>query len=159
LALASEFARHGSVLPLILDDVLVNFDSSRAWAAIQVLQEVAASGRQIFLFTCHEHICRMFQKMDIPVRILPPVEDPGKRMRVLLPRSVVERRQRRRRRQQQRLEAERTQQRLTEELATREESIRLDAIRRAEVQRLVLQMQQQATAEKAVEAESNRQHF
>ena len=156
LALASEFARHGSVLPLILDDVLVNFDSSRAWLAIQVLQDVAASGagRQIFVFTCHEHVCRMFQKMDIPVRILPPVEQPDKKMRVLLPRSVVERRRKRRLRLQKRLESDRAQRRIAEELASREESIRLDAIRRAEVQRLVLQMQQQATAEKAFEAEN-----
>ena len=155
LALASEFARHGSILPLILDDVLVNFDSQRAWAAIQVLQEVAASGqgRQIFLFTCHEHICRMFQKMDLPVRILPPVEEPDKRMRVLLPRSVLERRRKRRLRQQKRLDAEQAKQRVAEELAIREESIRLDAIRRAEVQRLIIQMQQQATAEKAFEAD------
>ena len=159
LALASEFARHGSVLPLILDDVLVNFDSRRAWAAMQVLQEVADSGagRQIFLFTCHEHVCRMFQKMDIPVRILPPVENPSEPIRVLLPRSIVERRKKRRLRQQKRLETERTKQRIAEELAVREESIRLDAIRQAEVQRMVLQMQQQATAEKAYEADQKRQ--
>jgi uncharacterized protein YhaN len=76
LALASEFARHGSVLPLILDDVLVNFDTKRAAAAIQVLRDVASAGagRQIFLFTCHEHICRMFQKLNIPVRALPNSE-------------------------------------------------------------------------------------
>ena len=76
LALASEFARHGSVLPLILDDVLVNFDSLRTMAAIQVLLDVAAmgSGRQIFLFTCHEHVCQMFRKMSIPVQTLPPVK-------------------------------------------------------------------------------------
>ena len=81
LALASEFARHGSVLPLILDDVLVNFDSRRALAAIQVLQEVSVSGsgRQIFVFTCHEHICQMFQKRSIPVRQLPPLAEPEKR--------------------------------------------------------------------------------
>jgi uncharacterized protein YhaN len=158
LALASEFARHGSVLPLILDDVLVNFDSRRAWAAMQVLQDVAASGsgRQIFVFTCHEHVCRMFQKMDIPVRILPPVEEPDKPMRVLLPRSIVERRKRRRLLQQKRLETQRANQRIAKELASREESIRLDAIRRAEVQRMTLLMQQQATAEKAFDAEQRK---
>jgi DNA repair exonuclease SbcCD ATPase subunit len=77
LALASEFARHGSVLPLILDDVLVNFDTKRAAAAIQVLRDVASAGtgRQIFLFTCHEHICRLFQQLMIPVRALPAAEN------------------------------------------------------------------------------------
>jgi len=48
---------------------------------------------------------------------------------------------------------ERANQRIAEELASREESIRLDAIRRAEVQRMTMLMQQQATAEKAFEAE------
>ena len=59
--------------------------------------------------------------------------------------------------QQRRRESEQTRQCIAEELAMREESIRLDAIRRAEVQRLILQMQQQATAEKAFEAEQNKQ--
>ena len=85
LALASEFARHGSVLPLILDDVLVNFDSQRTMAAIHVLRDVAAmgSGRQIFVFTCHEHVCRMFETMNIPVRTLGAVTKPQDSMRVL----------------------------------------------------------------------------
>ncbi|MDR0522620.1 MAG: AAA family ATPase [Planctomycetaceae bacterium] len=155
LALASEFARHGSILPIILDDVLVNFDSRRAWTAIQVLLDVVrqGQGRQILLFTCHKHVCRMFQKMDIPVRILPPVEEPSQPIRVLLPRSVLEKRQRRRLRKRERKAVQEREQRIAEELAAREEQIRLDAVRQAEVQRLVLQMQQQATAEKAVEAE------
>jgi uncharacterized protein YhaN len=158
LALASEFARHGAILPLILDDVLVNFDSKRALAAMHVLRDVVAtgSGRQVFLFTCHEHVCRMFQNIDIPVRKLPPVEDPGKPMRVLLPRTVLERHKKRRLRQQKRLAQKRTEQQIAEEVAQREASIRLDAVRRAEVQRLVVQMQQQATAEKAFEAEQKK---
>ena len=91
--------------------------------------------------------------MNIPVRILPPVDAPDKPIRVLLPRSVVERRRKRRLKQQKRLDAERAKQHIAKELASREESIRLDAIRRAEVHRLIVQMQQQATAEKAVEAD------
>ncbi len=71
LALASAFAQHGTLLPIVLDDVLVNFDSRRAFAAARMLVEFAKSDRQIFLFTCHEHVCRMFQKLDVPVRILP----------------------------------------------------------------------------------------
>jgi uncharacterized protein YhaN len=153
LALASEFARHGSILPLILDDVLVNFDSQRALAAAKLLLEVADTQRQILLFTCHEHICRMFQRLDVPVRILPETAASEKTIRVLLPASVLERRRKRRLRQERRLQKEQDEQRLTAELAAREETIRLDAVRKAEVQRLIMQMQQQATADKAVEAE------
>ncbi|MDR3196548.1 MAG: AAA family ATPase [Planctomycetaceae bacterium] len=156
LALASAFAQHGSILPLILDDVLVNFDSRRAFAAAKVLLEFAKSDRQIFLFTCHEHICRIFQKLDIPVRILPAVDDPGKPSKVLLPRSVLKRREEKRRREIERLAAEKARQKIEQEIADREEFIRLDALRKAEVQRLILQMQQQATAEKIFEAQQKK---
>ncbi|MDR2438966.1 MAG: AAA family ATPase [Planctomycetaceae bacterium] len=153
LALTSAFAQHGSILPLILDDVLVNFDSRRAFAAAKVLLEFAKSGRQIFLFTCHEHICRIFQKLDIPVRILPAVNDPGKPSKILLPRSILKRREEKRRREIEYLAAENARQKIEQEIADREEFIRLDALRKAEVQRLILQMQQQATAEKTFEAQ------
>ncbi|MDR2115221.1 MAG: AAA family ATPase [Planctomycetaceae bacterium] len=153
LALASAFAQHGSILPLILDDVLVNFDSRRAFAAAKMLLEFAKSDRQIFLFTCHEHICRIFQKLDVPVRILPAVDDPGKPSKVLLPRSILKRREEKRRREIERLAAEKARQKIEQEIADREEFIRLDALRKAEVQRLILQMQQQATAEKILEAQ------
>ncbi|MGL6227438.1 MAG: AAA family ATPase [Thermoguttaceae bacterium] len=93
LALAASFARHGSDLPLILDDVMVNFDTRRAQAAANVLAEFATGGRQIILFTCHEHICRIFQRMDVPVRILPDFGEHRKGVRVLLPISVLQKRE------------------------------------------------------------------
>ncbi|MDR0869703.1 MAG: AAA family ATPase [Planctomycetaceae bacterium] len=153
LALASEFARHGSMLPMILDDIFVNFDTKRATAAAQLLLEFAATGRQIILLTCHEHICRIFQKLDVPVRILPPVDDPQKPIRVLLPRSVLLRREERRRRQIRRSAREEVNRRLELQLAKRTERIRLEEQRKAEVQRMVLEMQRQATADMAVEAD------
>ncbi|MEO7649211.1 MAG: hypothetical protein ABIZ80_01995, partial [Bryobacteraceae bacterium] len=52
MALAAEFERRSTPLPLVMDDVLVNFDPERAAA---VAQEIAAfaQGRQVLLFTCH----------------------------------------------------------------------------------------------------------
>ncbi|MCL2305031.1 MAG: AAA family ATPase [Planctomycetaceae bacterium] len=88
LALSGSFTRHGSDLPLILDDVLVNFDTSRAKTAAKVLMEIAESGKQIILFTCHEHIARIFHKRDVPVWILPKFKDP-KNIRVLPPASMA----------------------------------------------------------------------
>jgi len=71
---------------LILDDVLVNFDNKRAGIAAKVLCDFAKSGRQIFLFTCHEHICRLFLGLNVPVCALPTSNDPKRRaFRVLLP--------------------------------------------------------------------------
>jgi uncharacterized protein YhaN len=42
-------------LPMILDDLFVNFDRSRLEAAADVLRELAER-RQIVLLTCHEHV-------------------------------------------------------------------------------------------------------
>jgi uncharacterized protein YhaN len=54
LGLAAEFGRAGTVLPFVMDDVLVNFDPDRAAAAAGELKRFAAeSGRQVLFFTCH----------------------------------------------------------------------------------------------------------
>ena len=56
LALASAYGRRGAGLPLILDDVFVNFDAERARAAAETVHEFAAAGHQVLVFTCHDHI-------------------------------------------------------------------------------------------------------
>lgn len=56
LALARQLAEtSGRGLPLILDDILVDFDGERLEGAAGVLGRVAAT-RQVILFTCHRHI-------------------------------------------------------------------------------------------------------
>jgi hypothetical protein len=77
LALASAFSRRGVAVPLVLDDVLVNFDSHRAQLAAQVLKDFAAMGHQVIMFTCHEHIMRMFHQIGVQVRVLPVQGEPG----------------------------------------------------------------------------------
>lgn len=52
LGLASEFGRQTEKLPLIMDDVLVNFDAERARATASVLCELGKT-HQVLLFTCH----------------------------------------------------------------------------------------------------------
>lgn len=51
-ALAEEFAEKGTLLPLLMDDVLVNFDPERAVQVAQVIADVSTR-HQILLFTCH----------------------------------------------------------------------------------------------------------
>ncbi len=75
LALVDAYARRGAVVPLILDDVLVNFDSNRARAAATVLRDFAKSGYQVLMFTCHEHFRDMFRLLDVDVRVLPHHKD------------------------------------------------------------------------------------
>jgi hypothetical protein len=71
LALAAWYGRHGAPLPLVLDDVLVNFDAARAAAAAEVLRDFAADGRQLLVFTCHEHIAAIFASLGAAVSRLP----------------------------------------------------------------------------------------
>lgn len=71
LALVTSFARRGTTLPLVLDDVLVNFDSGRVRLAAQVLCDFAKSGHQIIMFTCHEHITDIFDEAQADIRVLP----------------------------------------------------------------------------------------
>lgn len=75
LALVTAYARRGIVLPLVLDDVLVNFDVQRARAAATVLCEFARSGYQILMFTCHDHMRDLMAELGVDVRILPHHKD------------------------------------------------------------------------------------
>ncbi|MEE9603129.1 MAG: hypothetical protein V3V75_07480, partial [Thermoguttaceae bacterium] len=77
LALAASYARRGAALPLVLDDVLVNFDADRAKAAAAVLHNFAASGHQLLVFTCHEHILKLFKSLKVPVNRLPGNAESG----------------------------------------------------------------------------------
>ncbi len=54
-ALADEYAASGVRLPLVIDDLFVNFDDERLGYGMELLQ-TAAEGRQLLLFTCHKHV-------------------------------------------------------------------------------------------------------
>lgn len=71
MAIIDSYARRGARLPIILDDVLVNFDVHRAHSAVGALADFARSGHQVFVFTCHEHIETMFRRAGADARRLP----------------------------------------------------------------------------------------
>ncbi len=71
MAIIRAYAEQGIRLPLVLDDVLVNFDLDRAKAAAVVLRDFARQGHQVFIFTCHEHIAELFKTLRAQVRQLP----------------------------------------------------------------------------------------
>lgn len=75
LALIGAYARRGTVLPIVLDDVLVNFDAHRARKAAELLCDFSAKGYQILFFTCHDHMRDMFHLLGADVRILPNHRD------------------------------------------------------------------------------------
>lgn len=51
----------GSVMPLMVDDALVNFDDDRAKAALQCFEELADK-TQVLFFTHQRHMVELSQK-------------------------------------------------------------------------------------------------
>jgi len=62
IGLAENFAERAEALPLILDDVLVNFDPARASSIAEVLAETAEH-HQVLFFTCHPHLSELVQRV------------------------------------------------------------------------------------------------
>ena len=63
-----EFGRRARPLPVVMDDILVNFDPQRVRAAVSTMLELA-SKNQILFFTCHPETVSLFEELDknIPV--------------------------------------------------------------------------------------------
>lgn len=59
LALCDTILPNEETLPMVLDDVLVNFDDERAFRTLSYLKKLAET-RQIILFTCHTREARFF---------------------------------------------------------------------------------------------------
>ncbi len=64
LAYIRNHAAHARALPVIMDDVLVNFDPERAERTASALLDLSQSGKrhQILFFTCHPYMAEMLQK-------------------------------------------------------------------------------------------------
>ena len=77
LAVVQDLGRQGIRLPMILDDVFVNFDQQRAAIAAKVLMDFAADGHQLLLFTCHQHLADAFQELGVPPTRLPARKPQG----------------------------------------------------------------------------------
>jgi uncharacterized protein YhaN len=63
LAFATTFAERAVSLPLVLDDVLVNFDPQRATAVARAIATTATS-HQVLAFTCHPHVVDYFRAVE-----------------------------------------------------------------------------------------------
>ena len=53
----------GRAVPILADDILVNFDTSRRSGAARALAELARM-RQVILFTCHEEVVEALREAD-----------------------------------------------------------------------------------------------
>ena len=63
IALLIEADNVGRAVPILADDILVNFDSVRRRGAAQALVELSRV-RQVILFTCHEEIVETMREAD-----------------------------------------------------------------------------------------------
>lgn len=59
----------GRIIPIMADDILVNFDEERREGAARALNELAQK-RQVILFTCHTEIVRLMQSADSQANVL-----------------------------------------------------------------------------------------
>jgi uncharacterized protein YhaN len=67
-ALADEYSKTVA-MPIIMDDIFVNFDADRLARTLQVLSEVAHR-HQIIIFTCHEHVANALQSALSHVQLI-----------------------------------------------------------------------------------------
>ncbi len=70
LALASAYADQLVALPLVADDILVNFDDARAEATAALLGAYAAGGHQVLAFTCHRRLAELFTAQAPDARVI-----------------------------------------------------------------------------------------
>lgn len=78
LAHMRSHAARAAALPVIMDDILVNFDPQRAERTAAVFEDMTrpgegAPGHQILFFTCHPHLADLLQRV-IPDSVLYTVE-------------------------------------------------------------------------------------
>ena len=56
--LIEQFARSAEALPVVMDDILVNFDEDRAARAAEAIRELART-HQVIYFTCHRRVSEL----------------------------------------------------------------------------------------------------
>jgi uncharacterized protein YhaN len=61
LGLIKEYETRSEPLPIIMDDVLVNFDDSRGQKVLEILSSFAEK-RQVIILTCHKHTVEIYRK-------------------------------------------------------------------------------------------------
>lgn len=71
LAMVKAFANNGVELPMVLDDVTVNFDQQRSEAAADTLLDFTREGQQLLVFTSHLHYAQLYQQRGVEPIWLP----------------------------------------------------------------------------------------
>jgi uncharacterized protein YhaN len=70
LALVREYANHVEPLPVVFDDIFVNFDPLRSRMALMAIRELCTT-HQVLVFTCHPHLVRYAEEIVPFTRTFP----------------------------------------------------------------------------------------
>ena len=64
LGLIEEYESRSEPLPVIMDDILVNFDDERGPLAVKALKSFAAD-RQVIVLTCHKDTLNLYKDLGV----------------------------------------------------------------------------------------------
>jgi uncharacterized protein YhaN len=70
LALVREYANHVEPLPVVFDDILVNFDPQRSRTSLLAIRDLCDT-HQVLLFTCHPHLVQSAQEIIPTAKVFP----------------------------------------------------------------------------------------
>jgi uncharacterized protein YhaN len=70
LALVREYANHVDPLPVVFDDIFVNFDSRRSRTTFKAIRELSST-HQVLLFTCHPHLVKQVEEIVPAAKLFP----------------------------------------------------------------------------------------
>ena len=62
LALVREYANHVDPLPIVFDDIFVNFDPDRSRTSLKAVHDLCAT-HQVLMFTCHPHLVKQVEEI------------------------------------------------------------------------------------------------
>ncbi len=68
LALVREYANHVDALPVVFDDIFVNFDPERSRTSFKAVRSLCTT-HQVLLFTCHPHLVKQVEETVPEARI------------------------------------------------------------------------------------------
>ena len=70
LALVREYANHVDPLPVVFDDIFVNFDPDRSRTSLKALRELCTT-HQVLMFTCHPELINQVEEIVPDAKIFP----------------------------------------------------------------------------------------
>jgi uncharacterized protein YhaN len=62
LALVREYVNHVDPLPVVFDDIFVNFDPGRSRTTFKAIRDLCST-HQVLLFTCHPHLVKQIEEV------------------------------------------------------------------------------------------------